>query len=78
MEKGCTFRKTFIDVSYLRRLNRVLRYVSVKVELKIDNISMERVYENTFLGVSLDHKICWELQIKHVKATLAKTIAILI
>ncbi len=28
------------------------------------------------VGVTLDHKICWEPQIKHVKASLPKTTAI--
>lgn len=31
-----------------------------EVELKIDNIGIERAYKNTFLGVILDHKICWK------------------
>lgn len=48
-----------------------------QLELKIDNISIERVYENTFLGVILDHKICWNPHIKHNKAKLAKAIPIL-
>ncbi len=47
------------------------------VELKIDNVKIERVCENKFLGVILDHKICWKPQIKYVKAKLAKIIAIL-
>ncbi len=47
------------------------------MELKIDNVNIEKVYENKFLGVILDHKICWKPQIKYVKAKLANIIAIL-
>lgn len=50
---------------------------NIKVQLKIDNISIERVYENKFLGVILDHKIGWKPHINHVKAKLATSIAIL-
>lgn len=52
-------------------------YIKPEIELKINNISIERVYENKFLGVILDHKISWKPHIKHIEAKLAKTIAIL-
>lgn len=46
--------------------------------MEIDNVCIERVYENKFLGVIIDHKICWKPQINYVKAKLAKSILILV
>ena len=34
------------------------RAITTELNLKIDNIEIERVYENKFLGVVLDDKIC--------------------
>lgn len=31
------------------------------IKLEIDNVCIERVYENKFLGVIIDHKICWKI-----------------
>ncbi len=35
------------------------------------------MYENTFLGVIIDHKFCWKSHINHVKTKMSKSIAIL-
>lgn len=35
--------------------------METKVQMSINNV--ERVYENKFLRMSLDHKICWKPQI---------------
>ncbi len=35
------------------------------------------MYENTFLGVIIDHKLCWKSHINHVKTKMSKSIAIL-
>ena len=43
----------------------------------INNINIERVYENKFLGVILDHKICWKPHIEYVKAKVARSIGVL-
>ncbi|KAF7656200.1 hypothetical protein LDENG_00045130 [Lucifuga dentata] len=34
--------------------------VTTNVQVMIDNVYIESVYENKFLGVILDHKICWK------------------
>ncbi len=47
-----------------------------KVKLMI-NEEIERVYENKFLGVIIDHKLCWKSHINHVKTKMSKSIAIL-
>ncbi len=31
-----------------------------------DNVNTERVYENIFLGVILDHKVCWKPHTRYV------------
>ncbi len=48
-----------------------------KVKLTINNEEIERVYENKFLGVIIDHKLCWKSHINHVKTKMSKSIAIL-
>ena len=35
------------------------------------------VYETKFLGVMIDHKLCWKLHIDYIKRKLSKCIAIL-
>jgi len=47
------------------------------MSLKIDDVELERVNENKFLGIILDHKLSWKPHIAHVQSKLSKTIAIL-
>ncbi len=35
------------------------------------------MYEFLFLGVIIDHKLCWKSHINHVKTKMSKSIAIL-
>ena len=44
------------------------RQIDTNIELTIDSITIERVYENTFLGVIVDHKLCWKPHIDYVRA----------
>lgn len=37
------------------------RKINIKVKMMIDDATIERVYENKFLGVILDHKLCWKV-----------------
>ncbi len=46
-----------------------------KVKLTINN--EEIVYGKNFLGVVIDHKLCWKSHINHVKTKMSKSIAIL-
>lgn len=50
--------------------------IDIQVQMIIDDVNIERVYVNTFLGVILDHKICWKPQINNVRTKLAKSIAV--
>ncbi len=40
------------------------RKIHTQVNVMIDNVHIERVYENKFVGVILDHKICRKPHIK--------------
>ncbi len=47
------------------------------IEVLCDNTRLERVYENSFLGVIIDHNLSWKPQVKHICSKLAKTNGIL-
>ncbi len=47
------------------------------VKLRINSEEIERVYDNTFLGVIIDHKLCCKSHIYHVKTKKSKSIPIL-
>ena len=47
------------------------------VELKIDGVKIERVNENMFLGVLIDHKLNWKPHITYVRAKVARSAGIL-
>ena len=47
------------------------------VNVKIDGVDIERVYVYKFLGVTIDHKLSWKPQIKHVKSKLSRSISVL-
>ncbi len=51
--------------------------IDCNVELIIDNTKIERVQEIIFLGVILNHKICWKPHVRYIRAKLAKCSAIL-
>ena len=53
------------------------RRIQTDIQLTIDNITIERVYENKFLGVILDHKLCWKAHTEHVRNKIAKSISVI-
>ena len=53
------------------------RSINQRVQITIDNVEVERVFENKFLGVVIDHKLCWKPHINFLKNKISKTIAIL-
>lgn len=53
------------------------RKINSEVNVMIDNIVIERVFETKFLGVILDHKICWKPHVKYVKTKTARSIGVL-
>ena len=50
---------------------------NTQVELEIEGVKIERVYENMFLGVKIDHKLNWKSHIKHVRAKVARSVGVL-
>lgn len=49
------------------------RKINTQVQVMINHISLERVYENYIFGC--DHKICLKPHIKYVRAKLARSVA---
>ena len=47
------------------------------IELRIDKVILERVYETTFLGVIIDHKFNWKTHIQQVRNKVARSIGVL-
>ena len=56
--------------------NKII-HTDTLVELKIDNVRLERVYENTFLGVIIDHKFTWIPHIKYIRSKVARSVGVL-
>ena len=50
---------------------------NTQVQLQVDGVDVERVYENKFLGVTIDDKINWKSHIKHVQSKLSRGISVL-
>lgn len=53
------------------------KHLDIQTEVEIDGVKLERVYENIFLGVIIDHNLCWKPHIKYVRSKLSRTIGIL-
>lgn len=37
------------------------------IKLKFDGVDIERVYENKFLGITIDNKLGWKPHISNIK-----------
>ncbi len=48
---------------------------SEHIQVQIEGV--ERVYENKFLGVITDDRICWKPHIKHIQTKLSRSISVL-
>ena len=53
------------------------RQIPADIQLIVNHNVIERVYENKFLGVILDHKLCWKPHVDYVRAKMAKSISII-
>ena len=53
------------------------RQIPEDIQLIVDHNTIERVYENKFLGVILDHKLCWKPHTDYVKSKLSKSISVI-
>ena len=49
----------------------------IKIQVKNDNVEIERVKEYKFLGFILSHNLSWEPQICSIQTKIAKNIATL-
>ena len=47
------------------------------LQILIDDVSVERVNVITFLGVMIDHNICWKPHIKYIQSKISRSIAVL-
>ncbi len=54
--------KKWFDTNKLS-INLLYLYNQFEVTLTINHVEIERVYENKFLGVITDHKLCWKQKI---------------
>ena len=48
---------------------------SENIEVQIEGVNLERVYENKFLVAIIDDKICWKPHIKHIQTKLSRCIS---
>ncbi len=51
--------------------------INCEIKLNLNRTEIERAYETKFLGVVMDHKLCWKPQIEHIKRKLSKSISVL-
>ena len=64
--------KTNVLLFNIRNKNR-----NINMDLNINNIKVKQVSEIKFLGVIIDCKLNWKLQLNYVSSKLSRTIAIL-
>ncbi len=50
---------------------------SEHIQVQIEGVNLERVYENKFLGVIIDDRICWKPHIRHIQTKLSRSISVL-
>ena len=48
-----------------------------KLEIKINNTSVEEKESTKYLGTFIDNKLTWEVQIQHIKSKLARGIGMI-
>ena len=53
------------------------RKIDANISLKIEDVVIERVFENKFLGVILDNKLCWKPHISYLCKKMSRSIGIL-
>ena len=77
LKKWFDINKLSLNVSKTKFIVFGNRKVHDEVTLKIDDVEIERVAENKFLGVIIDKKLNWKTHIKYIKSKISKSIAIL-
>ena len=51
--------------------------INTQITMQVDDVEIERVSENKFLGVIIDEKITWKQHIKYVQSKLSRSISVL-
>lgn len=84
IEDGLSRIKSWFDINKLSvNLNKTKyiiftnRKVTNQIDIKINNIVLERVTEHKFLGICIDEKINWKTQICVLQTKLAKIVAVM-
>lgn len=84
VEKGLKTLKRWFDLNKLslntNKTNFIIfsnRKIDQSVKITIDNVQLEQVHDVKFLGVIIDHKLCWQSHVAHVKSKIYKSLGIL-
>jgi hypothetical protein len=84
VENELTILKKWFDINKLSLNLKKTKFIifgnkkiNEQAKLKINDVEIERVNENTFLGTIIDNKLNWKPQINNIKSKISKTIAIL-
>uniref|UniRef100_A0A8C7Y996 Reverse transcriptase domain-containing protein n=1 Tax=Oryzias sinensis TaxID=183150 RepID=A0A8C7Y996_9TELE len=50
---------------------------NINIDMHINGVKLERIYENKFLGVIIDDKLTWKAHISYIQAKLSRSISVL-
>lgn len=50
--------------------------INAELKLRINDVEIERLHETKFMGVMLDHNLCWKMHFIYVKSKTSKSISI--
>lgn len=51
--------------------------ISKVPKLKIDRVTIEKVSDNTFLGMIIDSKLTWKAHLKYIQNNISKNISVI-
>ena len=83
-EKKLIMEKEWFDINKLslnenKTKSMVFGGVWANCEIKsfLNGVKIKRLYETKFLGVILDHEVCWKPHIEYIKRKVSKSIGII-
>lgn len=77
LKKWFDANKLSLNISKTKFILFGNRSINREVKIKIDNVEIEQVSENKFLGVIIDNKLNWKSHINNTRSKISKTIAIM-
>lgn len=84
IERELTMLKKWLDLNKLSLNENKTKFMvfggrqaNCDIKLNLNGIEIERVSETKFLGVIIDHKLCWKPHIEYIKRKLSKSVAVL-